>query len=86
MNDLSTMLDAVIDNFDFFLKVLQPLMATAGGGGVWALLTSCYIILRFICDRQFCLFSKSVTTSDSYRRVCVSFAHFLLYYTSFDLW
>ena len=35
------------DNFVVSLKVLQPLMATAGG--MWALLTSCYIlILTFI--------------------------------------
>ena len=29
--------------FSFYLKVLQPLMATAGG--MWCLLTSCYIFL-----------------------------------------
>ena len=32
----------IFNNFVFSLKVLQPLMATAGG--MWALLTSCYIL------------------------------------------
>ena len=31
----------IFDNFVFSLKVLKPLTATAGG--MWALLTSCYI-------------------------------------------
>ena len=34
----------IFNNFVFSLKVLQPLMATAGG--MWALLTSCYILHR----------------------------------------
>ena len=33
----------IFDNFVFSLKVLQPLMAPAGG--MWALLTSCYIFV-----------------------------------------
>ena len=33
----------IFDNFVFSLKVLQPLMATAGG--MWALHTSCYILI-----------------------------------------
>ena len=32
----------IFDNFVYSLKVLQPLMATAGG--MWASLTSCYIL------------------------------------------
>ena len=32
----------IFDNFVFSLKVLQPLIATAGG--MWALLNSCYIL------------------------------------------
>ena len=34
----------MFDNFVFSLKVLQPLMATAGG--MWPLLTSCYIFSK----------------------------------------
>ena len=41
----------IFDNFVFSLKVLQPLMATAGG--MRALLTSCYILFILYFFRRF---------------------------------
>ena len=55
----------IFDNFVFSLKVLLPLKATAGG--MWALLTSCYILLYSTSgDNDFCKVRKRAKIRNQY--------------------